>query len=871
MQLASGNDFREEFHLLRMRIRGGIAMTEESSFNKRHVIIVVTALIAFSIGLIALAGYVSNSLEESGERQFLAYTEQAASFAGERAHYVQNALASFTVETDDPDQLLQALMNLQENYGFSKVGFAREDGIGIDANGNPFNAADITRKEVALSKGKADYSSAYVSPDGEYVYLAQIPLFIEGKQIGALYAQVPLALLLPEDGTYGENEECQLFIFDEDTGWIVATTAENDRMAAPGRSMYAYIERALIWKHAGSIAHSEAAEKVEEATSSLRTNSAAGQSAIVVGKINDVESYLCVAPTGNSTWSVASVIPVSSVRAEANLVRAIITVVLLIGAACMALAAIVGLIAYRRHARERHLETRRQLYDALSDSLDMAVSLYAPSNGKLTPIVAKDIDILGENLEVLMHHPQKAFALGMSEEGLELLEALRFDQVDSLIRGKFSLSVNDITTRHVEYTVRPLFYEGLNQLLVIMRDITEERSLQDSMKAAMEAAEAANRAKSEFLSRMSHEIRTPMNVITGMARIARGNIDNPAKLEDNLHHIENASKHLLDLISEVLDIAKIESGKRTIIDAPFNLMNMLRSLGEIIEPQCAAKGQSYSLDTEGPVDAIFLGDEVSLRQMLVNLLTNAMKYTDEGGSISLSVSVVPSLAAGYRRITFVVSDNGIGMSAEYLEHLFEPFVVEGRSSEQGTGLGMPIVRNIVNSMGGDIHVESHENEGTTFTIAVNKRLLESIDPEPGNTALASPAKPDLSGVRVLLVEDNPINAEIAAELLRMEGVEVDWANDGVDACEKFEHSAPNTYDVVLMDVRMPRMDGHEATRTIRAMTRDDAMRIPIIAMSANAFVDDVLASLTSGMNAHLSKPINMDELLATIARELGRA
>ena len=852
-------------------------IAERLNIRRRTANIAAAVLVVLSFALIALASYINDSLEESGERQFLAYTEQTAAFMGERARYVQSALASFTIESDDPARLKAALANLQASYGFTKVGYADMSGQGINADGSPFSIADVTREEEALSKGRAAYSSAYVSAEGDYVHLAQVPLFLDGEQVGALYVQVPLMLFLPKEDSCLDAENCERLIFDALTGEIVASSAEEDPLAAPGKSMYDYIEGALRWKSAGAVISPENTEQVDKTAASLRAEAAAGRSVIEVGQINGVDSYLCVAPTGNSTWCAAVIVPVSSVRAEAELVRAVFAIVLLLSAACVALVAVIGLVAHRRHLRERNLEMRRRLYEALSDSLDMAVSLYAPESGQMTPIVEKDADLLGESLEALVRRPQRAIALGMSQPGLKLLDALRIGDVHELSAGEFSLFSSPMVQRSIAYTVRPLHYDGLDQLLIIMRDVTEEHSLQDSMKAAMEVADAANKAKSEFLSRMSHEIRTPMNVIIGMLRIARGNLDDRPRLEENLEHIDKASAHLLDLINEVLDIAKIESGKCAMEDAPFNLMRMLESLGEMVEPQCAAKGQSYEFKAEGPVDAVFLGDEMSLRQMLVNLLTNAVKYTPAGGRIELAVSVVPSLAVGYHRITFVVSDNGIGMSEAYLEHLFEPFVVEGRGQAQGTGLGMPIVRNIVNAMGGDIHVESRVNEGTTFTIVLNKRMLDAAEGLPFANMPAAPrhdegpqGKIDLSGVRVLLVEDSPLNAEIAAELLRAEGMDVTWARDGQEACELFSQSTPGAYDLVLMDVRMPRMDGHEATRTIRGMQRDDATRVPIIAMSANAFVDDVLASLKSGMNAHLSKPIDLDELLVTIARELGR-
>lgn len=839
----------------------------------------IALLVALALLLVTLASYVNQHLEESGEQQALAFAEQSSNFMGERARYIQSALASFAVETDDPAQLVSALASLRDAYGFTRVGFAQMNETGIDADGKPFTLDDITQAETAISQGVATHSSAYLNASNEYVHLAQTPVYLDGKQVGALYAQVPLSLFLSNSAGNAYAEDVEEFIFDGATGEIVATSLGTCPSETAGTSMYSYIEQAIRWTNAGPALSSEPNKGIESALTNLRAEVGAGRSSLVIGQVDGVESYLCVTPTGNGSWFATTVVPVSTVRSEARVVQIVFTAMFLLSIVCVALAAVLGITAHRRRTQERHVEMRRQLYNALSDCLDMAVSLYAPKIGQITPIVAKDIDVLGESLEALLRRPEKARGIGMSPEGLELIELIRLGKPSELFSREFSIAPDGVEERFIECTIRPLAYDGLGQLLIILRDVTEERALQHSMKAAMDAAEAANSAKSEFLSRMSHEIRTPMNVIIGMLELARNNQDDPARLAENLRHIETASEHLLDLINEVLDIAKIESGKIDLNDAPFNLMGMLESLNEVIEPLCAEKNQRYVFKAEGPVDATFVGDEMSLRHILVNLLTNAVKYTGEGGTISLAVSIVPSLASGYQRITFTVSDNGIGMSEEYLAHLFEPFVVEGRSSAQGTGLGMPIVRNIVNAMGGDIHVETRLNKGTTFTVAVNKRLAEegatgpdrSTEQEAVLPQAGGPQKPvQLDGVRVLLVEDNPLNAEIASELLSISGLEVTWAEDGMQACELFEQAAPGTFDVVLMDVRMPRMDGHEATRTIRSMPRDDAQRIPIIAMSANAFVDDVLASLKSGMNAHLSKPINMGELLATIARELNR-
>ena len=319
---------------------------------------------------------------------------------------------------------------------------------------------------------------------------------------------------------------------------------------------------------------------------------------------------------------------------------------------------------------------------------------------------------------------------------------------------------------------------------------------------------------------------------------------------------------------------------------------------------------------------MLIGDETRLRQLLVNLLTNAVKYTPEGGEVCFRAEERPSRAEGYKTLVFTVSDNGIGMSREYLTHLYEPFAMEGRSSAEGTGLGLSIVKSLVNAMGGSIEVESKLGEGTKFTVVIDKRIAVEVppcgiasnpgaavtyselrpwgqgeggcqaadvtaldaaetlqanapdaaatspDPPVANDAPSAPL-PRFAGVRVLLAEDSELNAEIAIEILKEEGIATEWAHDGQEAVEMFEASAPQYYDAVLMDVRMPRMNGCEAARAIRASRHANAATVPILAMSANAFSDDVAASLRAGMNNHLSKPINVEQLMSALADALG--
>ncbi len=909
----------------------------------------LVVLIVMAVALSALSGYIDNKLRQNGEQQATTFTEQMGSFVGEKVEDIQNAIGAFTIQSDDPALVQPALAALRDRFGFYGVAFARMDGTGVTAGGESFDVAQLGDEEVALSQGVPGYSESFQTPDGVYARLAQEPLYLDGRQAGALYVVIPLTAFSTDAAEVTKGVIGDTLLFDGRTGEVLLNFGET-ATADEGSSVYDFVGGALA---AAARAPGKNSQAPTEELDALRRAVLAGRSALVVGSVNGRESYLCVSPTGRGSWYVCNVISVEAVRAEASVVSAVFTTVFALSGACVLLGVGVAVALYRKQARERDVEMKQHLYQALSDSLDFGVALYSPSDGVVTPIVAKSADIFGIGFDELVSDPRKAEDLGFSEQGCTLLRRIQADDIHFFEHGEFCLShPSSGRARYVEYTVRPLRYEGKGQVLVIMRDVTEANLIQLSMKDAMESAEAANRAKSEFLSRMSHEIRTPMNVIIGKLHLARRHRDDPERMARSLDDIERASDHLLELINGVLDISKIESGKVNFVDRPFNLARLLDSLAAVVEPQCAAKGQTYRLVTEGPVDALFVGDELRMRQLLVNLLTNAVKYTEEGGHVTLEVRVAPSLAAGYESITLVVSDDGIGMAPEFVEHLFEPFVMEGRSRSEGTGLGMPIVKHIVNSMGGDIHVETAVGRGTTYTIVVNKRMLtegerdglaprgaegvamaagaEVVEdaaavpaaprsprapvpqeaapaadpagssdpvgaandgcapavPRPGaggpevapaarSAASAGPAAPagpveafDFAGVRVLLAEDSDLNAEIATELLSEEGMVVDWAEDGQTACDMFAASALGFYDVVLMDVRMPRKTGLEATAAIRAMGRPDAATVPIIAMSANAFADDVLASLKSGMNAHLSKPINLAEVLATIAREV---
>lgn len=659
---------------------------------------------------------------------------------------------------------------------------------------------------------------------------------------------------------------------------------------------------------------------------------------------------------------------------------------------------------YRESTNTNELRYREALFNCLANNIDDVFFIYNCSR--------KNIEFISDNVKrVLGVEPEPGFAdldifsSYLSKEDQQKLQDLKMGGTIELPVGfEFCLHENDVR-RYMMLRIYPeKQHEKVVRYIILIADQTSNHEIQQNLKDALLDARRANAAKNDFLSRMSHEIRTPMNTIIGMTTIASTYIADQPRVENCLNKISYSSKHLMSLINEILDVYKIEDGKINIAHEPFLLSKLVESISTTIYPQAEARRLTFKVPLIDITEECLYGDTMRLRQLLLNLLSNSLKFTPEGGKIFLEVQQFKKDAQTVH-MRFTVRDTGIGMSEEFMSRIFKPFEQEDVTASQsydGTGLGLSMTNNLVTLMGGSIRVDSKQNNGSAFIvdldfdiasenkpltvlsekiknlkilvadgdpdtcsstvqllanagihanwtltgteavdkvvtahsagsdydicliswklpdidgIATTHRIREAAGPNPliiitafdwelieydarkaganlflskpifasslyhALTAMAdakpvkaaetqAPSKPELSGRHVLLAEDNELSREIASEILSMMGIVTDCAKNGQEAVDIFKSSAPGFYDAILMDIQMPVMNGYEATRIIRRSAHSDAASIPILAMTANVFQDDILAALASGMDAHIAKPIDPNALQQLLAQQI---
>ena len=523
-----------------------------------------------------------------------------------------------------------------------------------------------------------------------------------------------------------------------------------------------------------------------------------------------------------------------------------------------------------KEAQERKDAYLDQIFSILSDNTQDAYLLFSLED--FTP------EYISPNIERLTGIPISKF----EKEGMDAIRPEGWDPKDS---RSAALDVDPGHPLHFERErvhkitgetrlFMDSFYagelDGGRKALLVVSDRTEEVRAQQALEEAVQAANVANMAKSEFLSDMSHDIRTPMNAIIGLINLLEKNVDDRERFDRHLRDLKLSSEHLLELINNVLDMSRIESGKTELDLEEFNIRTLLEEVNSVYRTQAALKGLQVEEEIAVP-EKRYEGDPVRVKKVLLNLLSNAVKYTPEGGRVHLSSRSLGIAANGYETLEFKIEDNGYGMSKEFVDIIFQPFSREKNTTVSGiggTGLGMAIVKNLVELMNGNVYVESEPGKGSTFMVQIPfKPVSETVTPlvmEKGAEDVS------LDGLRILVVEDYELNAEILMELLSMEGVQCDYAENGKVAVECFEASHEDTYDMILMDVKMPVMDGYEAAAAIRAGSHPNAKTIPIVALTANAFKEDIQRALDAGMDEHIAKPVRVDKIKAAVSRLVKR-
>ena len=609
-----------------------------------------------------------------------------------------------------------------------------------------------------------------------------------------------------------------------------------------------------------------------EQVDALQDSFAAGESGNLEFSINGVSYYMVYGSASFQNWTILGIAPKSVVNANMNRLQYTTMAVMSGTTGMLAVAALLLVVQNNRQKlrkKDQQLLAREELFSNLSRNVDDVFLMIDTETSKVEYVSPNVQRILGLSPEAVQEDLYVLYPAG-DDSGASRLENLM--QMEQGVQQEWEREfVNQETgePRYIHVTGFINDVQGARKCIVDLSDRTGEHQTTLAVEAALEVAEKASKAKTDFLSNMSHDIRTPMNAIIGITTLMKNELHQPEKLAEHLGKLETSGRLLLGIINDILDMSRIESGKTTLNIEKTNLPQQVSQLDSIIRQQASQRRQTFTVENHVQHENV-LADPNRLNQVLMNILSNAVKYTPQGGHIRLEVEELTH-TEHYAKYRFVVQDDGIGMSAVYQKTLFDPFTREEKSGTnrvQGTGLGMAITKSIVDLMGGTIHVESAPGKGSRFEVVLE--LPIDAEADKVQTASALPEEDEavspLSGMSFLCAEDNAINAEILEMLLETKGASCTICSNGQEIVDAFASVKPGEYDMILMDVQMPVMDGLEATRRIRNGENPLGRIIPILAMTANAFLEDMQKSKEAGMDEHLSKPVDIAALEQTVKR-----
>lgn len=618
----------------------------------------------------------------------------------------------------------------------------------------------------------------------------------------------------------------------------------------------------------------ESKSLTDDQITALQQDFLSGNSGSLLFKINGVSHYLVYESANFQNWTVVGIVPTDVVNSSMNKLQS--TTMLVVSGIAIALAVMLLLLVILQNRqklkqKDNALLARDELFSKLSVNVD-DVFLMVDANDLRVEYVSPNIEkLVGISEQQVLDDIREIEHLIRTDESVHIL-----DQLSTILPGEQREWDREYIHQKTgeELWFRVVVFctdiQGEKKYILDLSDRTKDKKINQRLEDAFHTAENANRAKTTFLNNMSHDIRTPMNAIIGFTNIAMKHEPEP-EVRSCLEKIRESSDHLLTLINDVLDISRIESGKIKFAPIGVDIVEVADTVLSIMYGFLSNRNITFHTHLAIPETRYVLADAVRIREVLVNILGNAVKFTGDGGSITFTSDYLPGADDRHMIVRYRVTDTGVGMTKEFVKHIFDEFSQEESSARtyyKGSGLGMAISKRYVDLMGGNISVESEKGKGSTFTVELPLELTEADKVQkqasPGDST-------DLAGVKILMAEDNDLNAEIAMVQLEELGIHITRASDGKEALKIFASNQPGTFDIIFMDIMMPKMNGYEATNAIRTLqNRPDARTIPIIAMTANAFAEDVQASLDAGMNGHLSKPIVIDEVVKTIARNLNR-
>jgi|GEM_PF-797774 len=781
-------------------------------------------------------------INRQGKTNISAFLQKEQNLAKDIAYEIENG------EFSSADELFSYMGFHQEIWGEDDIYVYTENGLCVNRNKVVQNNGSAS--ELAFETIQNKELFRLVKSQAEYAISVNTSLKIRGSKIVALSVVHNLDTLIDDMGI-------ESF---EGAGSIYLTRQNGVKICSSGGENVKSVYNVLSLFNDGSLSSIDGNEK------DINTTMANGtEGAFLFSADKMPQNYVIATPVSfmGETLYLFNIVPQNVVNRTMNeFTRNII----LLSALVIVLFALLFIFyLWKSYRYDEGINSRDRLFDILVSETKNAFMLLETGSEKPIYISSNMNDILKEEINGIEKHGDGFCLLGKKNENGTVLSLINESLSDWNGKQEFLSGYLPYGTKNKQGYLSLSIYpvaskEG--EFVGIVQDVTPEYKREQSLREALTLADSANRAKTQFLSSISHDIRTPLNAIINMTRFLQQDMSNEKAAGEEIQIIRDSSEHLLKLINNVLDLSRIESGKMSFTNTPFNINDTLEQVCGIVRPLCSDKKQNFIFDAN-IMHPRLIGDSLRLNQILINILNNAVKFTPENGTISFKVTELESIKSESAPFCFEIADNGIGIPSDKLEAIFDPFSrVENKAvhDTEGSGLGLAITKNFINALGGEIKVKSTVGKGSVFSVELNYTVDYSDTAYNRQVYDEKRLNSRFDGKRAMLAEDNAINVEIAAMILKKWGFTIENAKNGSIAVEMFEKHDENYYDIVYMDIQMPVMDGYEATRRIRLLNKKYAKTVPIVAMTANAFAEDVEKARISGMNAHIAKPIDVGEL-----------